>query len=108
MWTGFYAGLNSGYGWGLTPGSYTQSPLFKDTHTEKYAGSPSGLGAANSGKAIINQSGFLVGGQIGFNYQFKEKYLIGLETDMQGAAINGQGYYSGAGVTKNKIGFISE
>ena len=101
MWTGFYAGLNSGYGWGLTPGSYTQAPLFFDQRAEKYTGSPSGLGAANSGKAIINQSGYLGGGQIGYNYQLMDKYLVGLETDMQGAAISGQGYYSGAGVTVN-------
>jgi outer membrane immunogenic protein len=62
------------------------------------------LGAANSGKAIINQSGYLGGGQIGYNYQFMQKYLIGIETDMQGAAISGQGYYSGAGVTDSKVG----
>jgi outer membrane immunogenic protein len=103
MWTGFYAGLNSGYGWGLTPGSYTQSPLFYDEESILKTGSPSGLGAANSGKAIINQSGYLGGGQIGYNYQFMHKYIIGLETDMQGSAISGQGYYSGAGVTKQNV-----
>jgi outer membrane immunogenic protein len=103
MWTGFYAGLNSGYGWGLTPGSYTQAPLFFDQRAVRYTGSPSGLGSANSGKATINQSGFLGGGQIGYNYQFMKKYIVGLETDMQGAAISGQGYYTGAGVTVNDL-----
>jgi outer membrane immunogenic protein len=103
MWTGFYAGLNSGYGWGLTPGSYTQAPLFYDAASIKITGTPSGLGAANSGTAIINQSGFLGGGQIGYNYQIKEKFLLGIETDMQGAEISGQGYYSGAGVLADKF-----
>jgi outer membrane immunogenic protein len=100
MWTGFYAGLNSGYGWGLTPGTYTQSALFADEYASTRTSSPSGLGAANTGTAMINQSGFIGGGQVGYNYQLYNKYLMGLEADIQGAEIGGNGYYNGAGATK--------
>lgn len=100
LWTGFYAGLNAGYGWGLTPGAYTQSALFVDEFANTRTSSPSGLGAANTGTAMINQSGFIGGGQVGYNYQLYNKYLLGMEADIQGAEIGGNGYYNGAGATK--------
>jgi hypothetical protein len=33
----------------------------------------------------FTQSGFIGGGQLGYNLQFNEKYLLGVEADIQGA-----------------------
>jgi outer membrane immunogenic protein len=100
LWTGFYAGLNSGYGWGLTPGAYSQTSLFNDEFATNLASSPSGLGAANTGTAQINQNGYVGGAQLGYNKLFYARYLVGMEVDIQGSSISGQGNYSGAGVTR--------
>jgi len=74
--------------------------FINDENAVKNTSSPSGLGAGNTGTAQINQSGFIGGGQVGYNYQFYQKYLLGLEADIQGAQIGGTGYYTGAGNTK--------
>ena len=58
-WTGFYIGLNAGYGWG----SYTQF-------------SPLGLGPG------VSPKGFVGGGQIGYNHQINN-LVLGLEADIQ-------------------------
>jgi outer membrane immunogenic protein len=58
-WTGFYAGLNAGYGWGTASSSNT---LF---------------GPGPSARA----SGGLVGGQLGYNWQ-TGAVVLGLETDL--------------------------
>ena len=55
-WTGFYAGVNAGYGFGGTTGG---SNLFTDP------------------------SGFIGGGQIGYNYQLPNNIVLGIETDIQ-------------------------
>jgi len=68
-WTGFYIGANAGYG----GGSYSYD----------YAPGVVGTGDANS-------SGWLVGGQIGYNYQFSNNVVLGLETDLQWTDISGQ------------------
>ncbi|MEZ0171536.1 outer membrane protein [Microvirga sp. TS319] len=72
-WTGFYAGVNAGWGWrndnsqsvvigaGAVPGT-----LFFDNN---------------------NDGGFTGGGQIGYNYQMGS-FVIGLETDIQWADTN--------------------
>lgn len=56
-WTGFYAGVNAGYGWG----NFT------------------GVG----GDQFRDPDGFVGGGQIGYNAQFGQ-FVVGLETDLQG------------------------
>ncbi|MEP9378284.1 outer membrane protein [Aquabacter sp. CN5-332] len=60
-WTGFYIGANTGYSWG------------------------SGKDAIDG----VDPGGWLAGGQVGYNYQFQNNVLVGLEADIQGGDING-------------------
>lgn len=56
-WTGFYAGVHAGYGWAN----------LDTTDTESYGG----------GKP----DGFFGGGQVGYNYQFGNNVVLGIEAD---------------------------
>ncbi|GGK34744.1 outer membrane protein [Salinarimonas ramus] len=56
-WTGFYAGVNLGYGWGDFTG-------------------------ATGGVLFDEGDGFVGGGQLGYNVQFGS-FVVGLETDLQ-------------------------
>lgn len=68
-WTGFYAGVNAGWGWrsddssSVVVGGNTPGTLFFDNN---------------------NDGGFVGGAQIGYNYQIGS-FVIGLETDIQWA-----------------------
>ena len=64
-WTGFYLGINGGYGWASTKNGFTE---FDDA------------------------SGGVFGVQGGFNYQFVgSPIVIGIEADYQGANIKADG-----------------
>jgi outer membrane immunogenic protein len=79
-WTGFYAGLNAGYGWNAGDSRY-YDPAF---------GTVSGR----------RGGGFVGGAQAGYNYQFG-MFVAGAETDLQYAAVGNKGasygtiYYPG-------------
>jgi outer membrane immunogenic protein len=73
MWTGFYAGINAGYGFGSFTGS----------------------GASN----LQDPNGFLGGLQIGYNHQVNQ-FVFGLETDLGYSNIGGKA--SGTGVAGSK------
>ena len=62
-WTGFYIGANAGYGWGT--------------------------GQDAAGLAGIDPKGWSAGGQAGFNYQFENNVVAGIEADLQGTDISG-------------------
>ncbi|PPD43658.1 MAG: outer-membrane immunogenic protein precursor [Methylocystis sp.] len=88
MWTGFYVGLNAGGTWANNNQIWTSGfPL----------GDPAGpaadesLGIAASVPLLGGggSGGFIGGGQIGYNYQFYNSFLIGLEADIQGLTSNG-------------------
>lgn len=69
-WTGFYIGANVGYG----GDSFNYDVNFF------------GVPVANLG---LTSSGFFVGGQIGYNYQFANNVVLGIETDLQWSDISG-------------------
>ena len=69
-WTGFYIGANVGYGGGAF--NY-----------------PVAIGAI-TGSGQLNSSGFVAGGQIGYNRLLTSKIVGGLEADLDGAGIQGK------------------
>ncbi|WP_363349556.1 porin family protein [Methylocystis echinoides] len=112
LWSGFYVGLNAGYGFGGSNGVTTATSAW-DQYASTYfttwavpnlAGTFGAIQAANSGQGSANLSGFAGGGQIGYNYQWGSSVLIGLEADIQGATMNGSGSYAGAAVDSYRMG----
>lgn len=79
-WTGFYAGVNAGYGWGT---STDPGITFGDTSGTGY-GTYIALGGFPT--ASLNPKGFLGGIQLGYNWQ-TSNFVLGLEADIQGADI---------------------
>jgi outer membrane immunogenic protein len=98
IWTGFYAGVNGGYGW--------------SADDSKLAGTAKGLQGcpgneevceptpvSGSGRKTFDTSGGFGGGQIGYNWQpvsggYKDgqtlsHFVFGIEADIQGAGIDG-------------------
>ena len=79
-WTGFYAGINAGYGFGTGSDNnrattvLATSPVF----------APGAVGAVAFNNRDSNE-GFVGGGQIGYNYQFTpgSGVVIGVEADAQ-------------------------
>lgn len=74
-WTGFYAGVNAGYGFGTDSNTIT-----------------TGIGAANISavadgarpfRVRPDRDGFVGGGQIGYNWQFAPTWVFGIEADIQ-------------------------
>jgi outer membrane immunogenic protein len=71
-WTGVYVGIVGGYAFGTTP--------FTPTGT---------LAAVKIHNHSLDDSGGLVGGQIGFNYQFVNRFVVGAVADWSWAGIKG-------------------
>jgi outer membrane immunogenic protein len=102
MWTGFYVGLNAGGTWANSNGQYLASgPVAVDPgfmawgHTDSYASAfqnqqlaAFAAVASPSGSNNGNNGGFIGGGQIGYNWQFYNSFVAGLEADIQGIAGN--------------------
>ena len=69
-WTGFYAGVNAGFG-----GGTFRHPL--------------AINGTEFLSVNVTSSGFMLGGQVGYNMQF-ENLLAGVEADLQWTNIRGQ------------------
>ncbi|MGA8172189.1 MAG: outer membrane beta-barrel protein [Methylocystis sp.] len=67
-WTGFYAGVTGGYG---------------GDRTDAVVNLASALPVASSTQTQNHTSGFLAGGQLGYNRQLANHLVVGLETDAQ-------------------------
>jgi outer membrane immunogenic protein len=76
-WTGFYVGVNGGYGW--SAGSSSVS-AYADDEGE----------ATDSKRKTFDAHGGFGGGQIGYNVQ-RNRLVYGVEVDLQGAGIDGSG-----------------
>jgi hypothetical protein len=70
IWTGLYIGGNLGFGGDRFIYPFTVGVV--------------------SGQATLTSGGIIGGGQVGFNWQFPNNFLLGLETDFDGAAIRGK------------------
>jgi outer membrane immunogenic protein len=73
-WTGFYIGLNAGYG-------------FSQDENVRSVGQAAPnianiLGGARPGSVDVNNDGFIGGGQIGYNWQYGGNWVAGLEADI--------------------------
>jgi outer membrane immunogenic protein len=89
MWTGFYIGINAGGTWsGSNSTTITSVPVFSSPTLSPFGISEfnnitaGGNGALSGG----GNSGFIGGGQIGYNYQFYNNLVAGIEADIQGIA----------------------
>jgi opacity protein-like surface antigen len=80
-WTGFYLGLNAGYFFKGDGAIGTDTSNIFDA-TRSAIGPASALGA--SGRAGARLDGMMSGAQIGYNWQFADKFVAGFETDIQG------------------------
>jgi outer membrane immunogenic protein len=82
-WSGFYLGVNSGYGWGAS-----HSTVYTDAFdATAFAATPAETFAAANTASLWTQGGF-GGGQLGYNVQ-RDRFVFGVETDIQASAIKG-------------------
>lgn len=85
-WTGLYVGMNAGYTFAASdPINLSSANLFDNTLLN--FGPASALGATGTVRARLD--GFFFGGQIGYNWQFSERFVAGVEADIQGAGVRG-------------------
>jgi outer membrane immunogenic protein len=93
-WTGVYAGLNVGYGWGDTEISVTQNPS-----PAVFGGTPFGYNS--------NPKGGLIGGQMGYNIQ-TGSMVVGVEGDFQLSALRDTGFRQGLDALQTRSTSITE
>jgi outer membrane immunogenic protein len=75
-WTGWYAGVNLGASFGHVKTDFNVAPAFVNGV---------GLTPDLTGSDISHPSGFIGGGQVGYNWQYSPLIVVGLEADIQGA-----------------------
>jgi outer membrane immunogenic protein len=84
-WTGFYLGLNAGGTWSSNDTIGVRS-LLAFANPAADPSIATGIAGANGATRTfsVNSGGFIGGGQIGYNYQFSNGFVAGIEADIQG------------------------
>jgi outer membrane immunogenic protein len=84
-WTGLYIGINAGGTW-----SNNNTVRLDAANVSSIAGLngdiPGEVARLATGDRSVSRSGFIGGGQIGYNYQFANNFVVGIEADIQGVA----------------------
>lgn len=83
-WTGFYVGGNIGYGGDKF--KYPFSAFADQYDDEDFLENTADL----TGEFSLTSSGFFGGVQAGYNYQFENSWVIGVEADFQWSGIEGE------------------
>ena len=78
-WTGFYLGAHVGGDFGNS--TWTDS-----------AGNLLGASFGTINQDKLRTSGFIYGGQVGYNYEFASKFLLGVEGELWGSTLSGSHY----------------
>jgi outer membrane immunogenic protein len=87
-WTGFYVGVNAGYGWSDRSADFSAN----DPMSKLLFGIADGTGANTPLRpAKMDQKGGLGGAQAGYNWQLDRKWLVGIEADIDAADLSGSG-----------------
>src|SRR5690349_19624719 len=82
-WTGWYAGVNAGASFGNVKTDFNVGEI---EYVQVVAGNVFVFDAPGSGVSDRSYpSGFIGGGQIGYNWQVSPIWVVGLEADFQGA-----------------------
>jgi len=84
-WNGIYLGGNIGGAWGS---NHANLIVPSNPSTQQYWDPEISAGALPT-SINYNQSGPIGGGQLGFNYKYPNKILVGIEADINGANIQG-------------------
>lgn len=87
-WTGFYAGVNVGYGFSADPRDNGEQTYYANTSGDDSGTENHGPGGP-SWNTPTSLSGVLGGGQIGYNLQVSPFMVAGLEADFQGSGLSG-------------------
>ncbi len=77
-WTGFYIGANGGYGWGNTS---TTATTFQSIATP-------GITLIPNQAFSQKPNGPVFGGQVGYNFQVSQTWLLGIEGDFDSSGLN--------------------
>ena len=85
-WTGFYVGVNAGYG--FADSGNNQSTYFLPGGSVLNSPTTAGTLTINSGRRGNEEEGFVGGAQIGYNVQFGA-FVAGIEADLQYADLGG-------------------
>jgi outer membrane immunogenic protein len=86
MWTGFYVGLNAGGTWADSNNTRTIGVPLAAAPTFQNEALGAALLATSNSLGLNNGGGFIGGGQIGYNWQFYNSFVAGIEADIQGIA----------------------
>jgi outer membrane immunogenic protein len=82
-WTGFYVGGNIGASFGRAKSDFKGAPV--SVTLTPPGGTPFSVPGFSHSDDIVEPSGFIGGGQIGYNWQLSPIWVAGLEADFQGA-----------------------
>ncbi|MGH6868144.1 MAG: porin family protein, partial [Methylocella sp.] len=88
-WTGLYLGINAGGTWSSSNAvDVDTATVFNNVAVLSALGATYGPAAAAgaTGNLPVQTSGFIGGGQIGYNLQFANNFVVGIEADIQGIA----------------------
>ena len=103
-WTGLYVGLNAGGTW--TNNNSVRTTAVPEFAAPTFAPELTLSSALATTSVPVSNSGFIGGGQIGYNWQFNNSWVVGIEADIQGiAGSTSTGKVFGSGVP---VGFPAE